>query len=398
MRSLVEKGAATMKTTQGDSSRSSLGTKREIRPGVWEVRVSSGYRADGKQRRKSKTVRGTAADADAAIVKLADEMEASFSIGDTTTLDDYFYRYFLPGREASTTNANAKTYASIYRSKIRDRFGSVAIDSITNLDIQRWINHLPPQSAPAYVRAFRAILNQAHFDHVIPRSPMEGYTYRLPKGRKTMPLPVWGADEVARCLDALEGQQLYPLWVVMVGCGLSRSEALALDWEDIAFTDVLTMQGQTVSATVRVKGAVTAEDGMKAPKNDRRYRTVPLAPLFAERLYRYRGKGPICQSKRYTSKGWKLTGHRMTPSYLPKTWKKYFAEGGCLEGLPFVGLNRMRATYSTLMQQAGIDSSVINAMQGRSTNSQVLYSNYLNPRSETFESAGRSMEALVSNG
>ena len=36
---------------------------------------------------------------------------------------------------------------------------------IGNLEIQKWINGLPPQLAPNYVRTLRAILNQAHFDH-----------------------------------------------------------------------------------------------------------------------------------------------------------------------------------------------------------------------------------------
>ena len=46
-------------------------------------------------------------------------------------------------------------------------------------------------------------------------------------------MPVWSAEEVAQALEKLKGDQLYPLWLVMVGCGLSRSEALAIDWEDI---------------------------------------------------------------------------------------------------------------------------------------------------------------------
>ncbi len=39
-------------------------------------------------------------------------------------------------------------------------------------------------------------------------------------------------------LVRLKGKQLYPLWLVMVGCGLSRSEALALDWEDVTWERV----------------------------------------------------------------------------------------------------------------------------------------------------------------
>ena len=99
-----------------------------------------------------------------------------------------------------------------------------------------------------------------------------------------------------------------------------------------------------------------------------------------------RSLGPICKGTR---------GRRMSANYLPKVWKRLFERGGLLEGMPFVGINRMRATYATLMQSAGVDSTVINAMQGRSRDSRVLYSNYLSPYPATFEKAGRAMSGLL---
>lgn len=385
-----------------DGRRSAKGSKREVRPGVWYIRVSSGYKKDGTQRRKRRTVHGTEIDADAAIVRLSEEMGVTLAVGDNMTLNWYFYTMFLPGRKATTTNANVKTYKTVYRCHIARDFGNADIASIRNTDVQRWINKLPAQSAPAYVKALRAIMNQAAFDHVINESPMERYTFKLPRGRDTKPLPVWGAEEVAQCLVRLKGDGLYPLWVCMVAGGLSRSEALALDWEDVEFTNVLDMAGnKTHTAVLTVDGACTSEDGMKEPKNARRLRRVPLSPLFAEALFECAGTGPICKS---------YHGTRLTPGYIPKKWKRLFrAENpnarrvedraaGVLFGLPFVELGRMRATYSTLMQSAGIDGTVINAMQGRAENSQVLYTNYLNPYDATFVASAHAMERKIVGG
>ena len=397
-----------------NGTRSKLGTKREIRPGVWEIGVSCGYREDGTRRYSWRRVHGNEIEADAAIVQLANEMGRSLSVGDAMTLDTYYWGYFSPMKHATTTKANAKTYDAHYRKHIAPTFGQWDLERIGNLEIQRWINDLPPQSAPNYVRTLRAILNQAYFDHRKTDAPMDGsYHYKLPKGRRSMPLPVWGAYEVGRCLTLLKGEQLYPLWLVMVGCGLSRSEALALDWEDIEWGTVLRMEPKRKKsgklskkvvakehwiATIRVERACTASDGMKAPKNDRRYRSIPMQPPFSDALHECIGTGPICQSKRYTTDGYVLTGNRLTPSYIPKRWKALFEEGGPLHELPFVHLNRMRATYSTLMQQAGVDRTIINAMQGRTDNSPVLYSNYLNPGSDTFTQSAAAMSSLVANG
>ncbi len=380
-----------------NSSRSKLGSKREVRPGVWEIRVSNGYRDDGTRRIAYKTVHGNEIEADAAIVRLASEMGRCLTVGDAMTLDTYFWGYFSPMKHASTTNANANTYDAHYRAHIAPHFGHWDLARIDNVEIQRWINDLPPQSAPNYVRTLRAILNQAHFDHMKEDAPMGGeYKYRMPRGRRNTPLPVWGAYEVGRALTLLKGEQLYPLWLVMVGCGFSRSEALALDWDDIEWSDCTGIDGNKHwTAIVKVSAAFTADDGMKEPKNDRRYRAVPMRPPFSDALHECIGSGPICQSRRNTKDGWILSGKRLTPAYIPKRWKSLFAEGKPLHSLPYVQIGRMRATYSTLMQQAGVDRTIINAMQGRTDNSPVLYTNYLNPGADTFIQSANAMSSLV---
>ena len=133
-------------------NRSKLGSKREIRPGVWQIRVSSGYRLDGTQRSASTTIYGNEIEADAAIVRLADELGRCLSTGESMRLDAYFWGYFSPMKHATTTAANAKTYDSHYRAHIAPAFGQWDLARIGNLEIQRWINTLPPQSAPNYVR------------------------------------------------------------------------------------------------------------------------------------------------------------------------------------------------------------------------------------------------------
>ena len=387
-----------MASYNNQPTRSNLGSKREIREGVWEVRVSQGYRDDGTRRTVYATVHGSEVEADAKIVALASEMGRCLTTGDSMTLDTYYWGYFSPMKHASTTKANADTYDSHYRVHIAPHFGQWDLQAIGNVHIQNWINGLPPQSAPNYVRTLRAILNQAHFDHLKDDSPMGGeYRYKLPRGRRNTPLPVWGAKEVGAALVRLQGEQLFPLWLVMVGCGFSRSEALALDWEDIHWQTALGMDGhEHYTALVPVKAAFTATDGMKEPKNDRRYRTVPMQPPFSDALHECASTGPICQSVRYAKDGPRPTGCRLTPSYIPKRWRSLFKEGGALYGLPFVQLNRMRATYSTLMQRAGVDRTIINAMQGRTDNSPVLYSNYLNPGDDTFTESASAMSRLVS--
>lgn len=376
-------------STKNKAERSKLGSKKEVRPGVWQIRVSAGYKKDGSQRRASRTVHGTERDADMAIARLADEMGRRPTLGDSYTLDDYFWGKFIPGREASTTKTNVLNHCSNYRNYIAPYFGQWDIGEIDNRAVQQWIYTLPPQSAQCYVRTLRATLNQARFDHVISTSPMADFQFRMPKGRNTAPLPVWGVEEVAECLVRLKGNRLYPLWLVMVGGGLSRSEAHYNDWENIKWVRITGLDGEGHwTAYVPVLGACVCYDGMKDPKNDRRYRVAPIQPVFADPLHECMDTGPLLKAK---------AGNRLYPGYINVLWKELFEEGHPLEGMPFVWLNRMRATYATLMQQAGVESSIINAMQGRSKDSPILYTNYLNPGKSTFVAAAGKMEELVTS-
>lgn len=378
-------------STKKRRKRSKLGSKREVKPGVWEIRVSCGYTKHGKQRRVQRTVHGTEKQAEIALVRLADEMGRSISLGDSMTLDHYFWAYFIPSREASTTKANVKTLKSHYRNHIEPFFGDWDIATIDDTEVQRWLYRLPPKSAHLYRKSLSAIVNQAFYDHVIDKTPMPpGRVFKMPRIGRREPLPVWGVLDVVLCFERLEGDGLYPLWLCMVGCGLSRSEALALDWEQIEWASMRDADGvEHWAAAVPVVAACTPEDGMKEPKNPRRWRMVPMRPVFADRLHACIGEGPICKGR---------GGKRQNPKTLCYRWRRLFGEGMPLEGLPYVGINRMRATYSTLMQQAGVDWTIINTLQGRAQTSNVLYTNYLVPPSATLDGSTAKLERLLVDG
>ena len=234
----------------------------------------------------------------------------------------------------------------------------------------------------------RTVMTQAHFDHVIDENPMGGgYNFKYPRGKDTTPLPVWGVPEVLACLERLRGHRLFALWCVMTGGGASRSEALALDWEDMTFAPVLGLDGtEHMVAMAPVTKAVTSRDG-------RRSRRTRGATARCGSSRRSPTSSTPCAGAARSASGARAGGCRQTTSR--RYGKRLFRKGDLLHGLPFVGINRMRATNATMMQSAGVDSTVINAMQGRSRDSKVLYSNYLSPYQETFDSAGRAMTGVL---
>lgn len=344
---------------------------REVRPGVWEVSVQHGLRRDGSPRVAYRTVHGTEADADRERDRLAAEMGVARTLGDHLTLDDYFWRTFVPRKEASRTKSTVDFYTSAYRVQIAEAFGQLDVGSIPKPAIRTWAANLPAQSAPAYVRALRAILRSAWEDELIADEPMRG-RLDLPS-RDTRPAPVWTAEQVTDALSRLRGVDIEPLALVMLGAGLSASESRALDWSNLSAD----------CSEVTVAGAYTQRDGMKGPKNARRYRTVSVMPTCAERLRELRSTGPICLNRR---------GQRMGPGTVAKRWSALW-ESGVMDGIPRIAMNRLRATHETLMMRAGVSDALNSAIHGHSQ--KVSYSNYLAPASAEAVEAAKVANGLL---
>ena len=350
--------------------RSRLGSKRQRPDGSWEVRVTHGRRRDGSPRTVSRVV-ATEGEADAAIVALAAEMGRSPSMGDPMTVDAYFWGVFVPRKEASRTRATVDFYTSSYRTHIAETFGQLPLDAVPKATIRTWAAQLPAQSAPAYVRALRAVLRSAWEDGLVPEEPMRG-RLDLPS-RDTRPAPVWTAEQAADALSRLRGADVEPLALIMVGAGLSASESRALDWESLSAD----------CSEVTVEGAYTQRDGMKGPKTARRYRTVPVLGVCAARLRELRATGPLVLNRR---------GRRMGPGTVAKRWAALW-DDGVMDGVPRIAMNRLRATHETLMLRAGVPDALNSAIHGHSQ--KVAYSHYLAPVSADAAHAARVANGLM---
>ena len=132
-----------------------------------------------------------------------------------------------------------------------------------------------------------------------------------------------------------------------------------------------------------VDGAYTSRDGMKGPKTPRRYRTVPVLGVCAERLRELRGEGPLCLNRR---------GQRMGPGTVARRWAALW-EDGTMDGVPRISMNRLRATHETLMLHAGVPDALNSAIHGHSQ--KVAYSHYLAPVSADAARAARVANGLV---
>lgn len=351
--------------------------------GKWLISVCVGNKADGSQRRVTKTIEGSKSEAEFELVKLKAKMGKSPHYGDTMTLDEYYYGPFLSSRTGLLVDQTLRTYESVYKLHIHPEFGSIPANEINRALVQRWVLHLPSAAlAQKCYRHLRAILRAMWIDGLLDEKPLER-PVRLPR-HTVAPKDPWSFEETLEALEALRGHQLEALVLAMAGAGLRREEALAIDIpDDLSFTDVLDMQGnRRTYCHCLIKKTWT--DGTEQQDNTKTYnaRPVSIGDPFASRLQEIvsDGRPKLLMNLKGTAP--------IQPSSVPETWKRAFREGQPLYGMRFMEIRLLRHFHETLVAKAGLSDAVNAKLHGHS--SEVMYSNYLSiTQTEADEAASR---------
>lgn len=364
--------------------RSRSGSKREMRPGVWEVSAAAGYREDGRPRRVYRTIKGTATDADRALRALMVEMDEAPSLGMRSTIADYWPVFERRLRQKGVTNATLTDYEKEWRLRIEPAFGHLRWSDLRFRDVQSWVLTLPRSSAQHAVRTLRRMMNCAVDDELVERSIFTQRRIDYPIER---PDPYargrtgWGAAHVAEAMGRLEGHRIEPLFLALVGGGLRVEEGLALWWEDLEAMDAVGGGGRGTMLHASITKAWTEADGLHGTKNEFSRRLVPIPDPFASRLMELRVEGERVPL-------WPLY-----PGRSRKEWRGLFDEGGPLEGMPRAQMKDMRSVHETIMQDAGALDTVNARLHGRS-NISTGYRHYLKP-SGALDDAARLMGEKV---
>ena len=385
--------------------RRKVGTFRYRADGTIEVVVSHGYKYNGHQRSLSAKAKSEE-EAERLALELAAQLGKRPDLGMGLTLERWWAAYSL-GKGSRVAKATFDRYAGDMRRIWLPKLGKSDISLITHQDVQSILLSLRTRSLAKHAKAtLSAVLTQAVRDGHLSENPIRTATFELPgdvgaydeAGTDWGDNPfdvientadVWDVQTVLQAMPLLRGVPLEPCWLCMVGAGLRREEALALDWKDVRRIEI----GGRMVTQLAVYKAYTEQDGLKRTKTRQSVRIVAVIEPFGERLWELRGRpnDSVCTvSVSNIQRRWKTL-------FEPVTSKHAKSEGrhkGKLYGIRYVPLNRMRATHSTIVQQAGIQDSVNAAMHGHSE--KVAYANYQRP--DTIDATVRVGEFLLVQG
>jgi integrase len=207
--------------------------------------------------------------------------------------------------------------------------------------------------------------------------------------RPTSDPKAWSEGEAQAFLQYVRGDSLEALWILFLGSGLRRGEALALRWQDIDF------DARTVTVTrslTRINGRAT----MSYPKTEGSSRTIVVGESVVDALQMLkRGQAAerLAAPQWHDDEGLVFTtavGVWLRPEFVTRRLKRIVLEAG----LPWVRLHGLRHTMASLALQNGVDVATVSQRLGH-VDVGVTMKIYLHGSKESDRAAADVLDAVL---
>lgn len=355
--------------------RRAQGRLEELGRNHFKLYVTVGVNPEtGNQRRKTKTVRCSRAQAEKQLaILIARYSEGGEPIEDDLTLDEYWRFVYLPNAKARIRPNTLQGYMNNYKRLICDHLGGIALSKINAGMIESWLAGFSNIKVRivAY-RHLRLFLNRAVKDKYLAFNPI--HQVDEPKLKKLYRPEVLKRDVAAEYLKLCRGAKIEPVVLLAIGGGFRRSEIAALDWKDIGEDGAV-----DVDNAMTVAFGQRYEEDTKTPFSER---VVHLPKAISRRLNELRGSGPL-----FT---WR--GRRVVPDTITRYYKDW--QDGLPDDVPRISLKNLRHTSLTLTLESGVDLLSVSRRAGHSTTA-ITARYYIRPSDSLDVEAAKKLDGFL---
>lgn len=365
------------------------GSISKRKDGRWMVRITKGYRADGKRNVITKYAH-TEKDAKQILKALRVQLETR-KLGTTNdTLNQYMEQYLQLYKMNTLKGVSYDTYEAVFENHIRNTIGYKKMSEITKDEIQRLINDKSGTKSYATLSKIKVLLNMC-FKHALEddeifKNPVQGV--KLPnrsevavKARKIdiltqEEIEVIKAAAVTNLKDDMT-KKFAPAFLLMVNTGIRKGEMMALTWNDIDLENRVLYVKRTMTAIQNrnwKEGEKRILVTTTEPKSASSKRSVPLNGLAMEAIDRIRDY----QKGNCPEDGYLLSGKKkqMIPQEFMYRAFDHILERGMGEEYKHHGLHVLRHTFATKALRAGVEISDVSKILGHSSVS-ITYNTYI---------------------
>ena len=332
---------------------------RPERPSPWVAVVITGWTADGRPIRRSRSASSERA-AKALLVEMRQAREVGDPIPDHRLTTAAFLRVWLTHQQARVRAGTARTYRFQLERLVIPKIGMIPLRRLRASHVETMMAAFPGMS-PNTVAGARSVLRRAladaERDRLIDHNPAAlarshaGHVQRL-----VAP----SVPTVRAVLDALSDHRLSALFVLDALTGLRLGEVAGLRWGDL--------DGATLHVRLQLQITRDPEEPfvLTEPKTAQSRRNIVLAPSAVEALRVHRLRQ--AEERLAAGSGWKnvsdliFTNAEGEPLH-PNTIRWVLAQGIATAGVPPFPFHSFRRFAATVVGGSG-DMAAAQALLG----------------------------------
>ena len=175
-------------------------------------------------------------------------------------------------------------------------------------------------------------------------------------------MQVWTPAELARFLEAIEGNRNAPMFRLLALTGLRRSEVLGLRWSDVD------LRGQRVAVAQAVT-VVDGEERVDSPKTRRSKRVIDIDRATADLLVDHRDaqRRELARVMKAEPDGDRAFVNELGTPLQPNSVGQAFRRLVEQHGLPKIRLHDLRHTHASHLLSAGVNIKVVSDRLGHAS-------------------------------
>lgn len=326
---------------------------------TWSYVVDLPPAPDGRRRQRKKGGFRTRKEAEAALAALLTDAQNGKVVEVTRQTVASYLEEWLATVAPSLRPTTVQGYEHAVRHWIIPRIGALRLQAVTPQVLQRMYGELSvsgrlngngglsPRSVKLAHTVMHLALGKAALWRLIPANPA-ALQLDLPR-QVRKPMKTWTAEEARRFLATTADDRLATLWVLLLGTGLRRGEALGLHWDAVDFA---------ASRLAVVSGLVVAKGKpyLSEPKTPGSRRVVHLDRQVVGALRAHRKRQAA--ERLAAGPGWAESGLVFTTpagGWLdPNNIHRVFDAAIVRAGVPAIRIHDLRHTFATLALGAGV--------------------------------------------
>ena len=342
------------------------GNIRKRKDGRWEGRYTAGYDPESGKRIIKNVLGKTQAEVKEKLkTAISESQKLDVSKSGTYTVASWvrtWYEVYAEPRIRPNTKAY---YTNYIENHIIPGIGSIPLDKLTTIQIQRFYNNLqksgrvqrknfPPLKdaslSPRVVRGVHTLLHncleQAVAERLILTNPAQGC--KLPQLEKKE-MKILPQEKIGLYLAEAEKRGLLAAFYLELTTGLRRGELLALQWTD------LDVESKTLSITKQVN-RINGELVVSPPKTRNSVRTLALPQQAVDLL--------IAEHKKHPRNPYLFPSPKTGTMYDPDAFRRTHDKILKAIGAEHIRFHDLRHTFATLSLKSGVDVKTLSGALG----------------------------------